>query len=1067
MKRLISKYICVAVLLLIPVSLFSQNPLQATGTVVDATGEPLPGASIVLKGTNQGTVANADGNFTISVSKSTDILVVSMLSFEKKEVQADVSKPMTIVLEEETKFLDEVVVIGYQDVLKRDLTGSVGKANVNDMLKAPVSSFDQALAGRLAGVTVSSGEGMPGGTMNIVIRGNNSITQENSPLFIVDGFPVEDASIAASINPNDIESINVLKDASATAIYGSRGANGVFIITTKKGIVGKMTVSYDGSTGVHSVTRQIPMMDAYDFVKLQSQVWSLTDMSGEFGYFSDTNGKIWTQEDYRNIDQYDWQDMIFREALQQSHNLSLSGGAQDSRYNASVSYFDQDGVLLASNYNRVQGRLGSVVKRNKLTAQLTVNYSQGTTTGNSPSSSQYSGMNNLFYSVWGYRPVTQPNVNLSSLYDNATDENVDATNDYRFNPILSLKNEYRKRIDTYSQYNGFAEYEFIKGLKLKVSGGYTVNSTRSETFNNSKTRYGSPASSDKVNATLAINNRKTWLNENTLAYQTNIQKIHALSAVVGMSMQESLYDSNSMKTIKIPNESLGMAGMAQGEPNQVTSLVSEWSMMSYFGRLNYNYKSKYYFTSSFRADGSSKFAKGNHFGYFPSASLAWTFTSEKFMEPVKKILDSGKLRLSWGQSGNNRVKEYDTYAMLNILQGSTSNDYNSLSSIIHGVYPYNNMDSRAGAVPYSLGNKGLKWETTTQSNIGLDLSILDGKIELIADWYRKTTSDLLLQASLPPSSGYISAMKNIGEVQNQGLEFTLNTVNIQTKDFKWTTNFNISFNKNKVLELAENQLTLLQNAYFDQNFTAPNYIAKKNYPLGMMYGYLYEGTYKIEDFDFDGSVYRIKPGIPTYTSEANTQPGYPRYVDVNKDGIIDSNDQTIIGKGDPIHVGGFTNNFEWKNFDLSVFFQWSYGNDILNANKLFFESGFNKKKDLNQYASYADRFILGDESTYNSNIPAVSASGSNNLFSSRIIEDGSYLRLKTLSFGYTFPAKLVKKASLSKARIYCSMQNLFTITNYSGYDPEVSVRNSALTPGLDYSSYPRSKSFNLGVNLVF
>ncbi|MDR1811136.1 MAG: SusC/RagA family TonB-linked outer membrane protein, partial [Prevotella sp.] len=700
-----------------------------TGTVFDKSGETLPGVTVSVKGqAAAATSADIDGKFEIQVSASAKTLVFSMLGFEHTEInidKADKSKPLTVVMNEESKSLNEVVVIGYQDVRKRDLTVAAGQANVTDMLKAPVASFDQALAGRIAGVNVSSSEGMPGSTMNIVIRGNSSITQANSPLYIIDGFPVEDASAASSINPNDIESIDILKDASGTAIYGSRGTNGVVIITTKKGKVGDLRISYDNNFGVQRVTHKIPMMNAYEFVKLQSEIWTAADMAANSGYFATIDGKTWTLNDYRNIEQYDWQDLIFRDAMQQSHNVSLTGGTSGLRYNASVSYYDQDGVLLASNYNRIQGRFGATVRKNKLNVNISANYSQAATLGSSPSQSQYSGMNNLFYSVWGYRPVTQPSIGLQTLLDNTVDESIDQTNDYRFNPILSLKNEYRKNANTYSQYNGFAEYEFMKGLKLKVSGGYTVNSIRGETFNNSKTRYGSPVTTDKVNAQLTTSERKTWLNENVATYQKNINNIHAVSAMAGMSLQESAYAYYSMRTINIPYESLGMAGMSQGTPSTVSSLASDWSMMSYFTRVNYNYKSKYYATASFRADGSSKFAKGNRFGYFPSLSGAWTFSEENFMKPVKNILESGKLRISWGETGNNRVGEYDTYALLDVRQGSSSSDYNNISTIIHGVYPYGGNVANAGTIPTSLPNKSLKWESTAQTNVGLDLSLLN------------------------------------------------------------------------------------------------------------------------------------------------------------------------------------------------------------------------------------------------------------------------------------------------------------------------------------------------------
>ena len=1033
------------------------------GTVIDKTGESVIGASIQVKGTTQGTITDIDGKFSLGVPDKKSVIVISFIGYATKELQVDPSKPMSIVLEEDTKVLDEVVVVGYQEVRKKDLTGSVAKADMNELLNTPVGSFDQTLGGRIAGVNVSSGEGTPGGTMNIVIRGNNSLTQDNSPLYVIDGFPVEDAAIASTINPSDIESLDILKDASATAIYGARGANGVVIITTKKGKVGKAQITYDGSVTMQHVTRTIPMMDAYEFVKLQAETYPASIANSTGGYLMEYQGKQWTLEDYRDIFQYDWQDEILRTALQHNHNIRITGGTEGVRYNASVSYYNQDGILLNSGYERFQARANTVVKRDKLDISLTTNYSRSIQTGSTPSETSYSGMNNLFYSVWGYRPVTYPNKSMESLLNDVMDEAIDSSNDYRFNPIRSLKEEYRKYYINNLQMNGYVSYEFIKGLKLKVSGGYTYDARKNDQFNNSNTRYGGPTSTDKVNAQIIRNERLTWLNENTLTYQTNIKKKHFFNSLIGITFQNSDYEYYSLKSTHIPNESLGMAGMADGTLSSSSSLKSSWAMMSYLARLNYNYKSKYYATASFRADGSSKFSKKHRYGYFPSGSLAWNFMEEEFMAPIKKVVGAGKLRVSWGLTGNNRIGEYDYYALLQMLK-EKQGDYISNGSIPSGVYPFDNDMSSVGMVPVSLPNEDLKWETTEQWNVGLDLSFFDERLNFTADVYRKTTRDLLLEASLPLVSGYYSATKNIGKVRNDGLELSLSTVNIKTKDFTWTSDFNIAFNKNEVLELAENQLSLTTAAKFDQNYNSqPSYIAKVGLPMGMMYGYLYEGTYKYDDFIKSGNSYTLKDNVPYFSSEANTQPGMPKYKDINGDGVIDSNDRTIISRGLPIHTGGFTNSFAYKGFDLSIFFQWSYGNDIMNANRLFFENA-GGKKDLNQFASYANRWTPDNP---DSDIPAATKSASNNVISSRIIEDGSYLRLKTVTLGYTFPKTLIAKAKLSNARVYLAAQNLWTWTSYSGYDPEVSIRNSALTPGLDFSSYPRAFTLSFGVNLGF
>lgn len=771
------------------------------GTVVDQTGESVIGASIQVKGTTQGTITDIDGKFSLGVPDKKSIIVISFIGYATKELQVDTSKPMSIVLEEDTKVLDEVVVVGYQEVKKSDLTGAVAKVDMDNLLNTPSSSFDQTLGGRIAGVNVSSGEGTPGGTMNIVIRGNNSLTQDNSPLYVVDGFPVEDPAIASTINPSDIESIDVLKDASATSIYGARGANGVVIISTKKGKIGKPQLKYEGSFGVQHITKTIPLMDAYEFIRLQNELYPedtkryyLMQYDENKQPVLDENGNnlYYDLDYYRNVPQYAWQDEIFRTAWQQSHAVSLMGGSEGVRYNASVSYFDQDGVILCSNYKRFQTRLNTVVRHGKWDASITANYSRSIQTGSSTSLYSSSGMNNLFYSVWGYRPVNHTSKSLEGLKENAIDDALDMTNDYRFNPYMDLLNSYRKNYINNLQLNGYVAYEFIKGLKLKVSGGYTQDSRSNDAFNNSKSRYGSPISNDKVNATVTRSQRLTWLNENVLTYQTRVKKHHAFNNLLGVTFQNSDYESYSFKTTNIPNESLGMAGMNEGIPSTTTSLKSSWSMMSFLASVKYDYKSKYYATASFRADGSSKFSKKNRFGYFPSASAAWSFSKENFLKPLSKVLSNGKLRASWGLTGNNRVGEYDYYALLSMLKSKTGT-YISNGSNSSTVYPFENNLNSIGVAPISILNEDLKWETTEQWNVGLDLGFFDERISMNFDWYWKTTRDLLLDATLPQTTGFFSAMKNIGKVRNSGIELTLNTVNIDRAGFKWSTNFNIAF----------------------------------------------------------------------------------------------------------------------------------------------------------------------------------------------------------------------------------------------------------------------------------
>lgn len=1029
-------------IILVMLCAFGALALQAqknvTGTVVDQSGAGLPGVSILVKGTTKGTTTDVDGKFGISVPNGNAILRFTFLGFGAVEQKVDLKKPMTVVMKETSKDLDEVVVVGYQEVRRKDLTGAVGEANLGDILQTPVVSFDQALAGRIAGVQVSSNEGMPGSAFNIVIRGGNSITQDNSPLFVIDGFPVEDAD-AASLNPNDIESMNFLKDASATAIYGARGANGVVIITTKKGQIGKPKISYNGSFSVSTVTKKLELMDAYEFVKLQEEIQS--DLSSS--YYS--NGR--TLESYRNYpDQFKWQDDIFRTAFTNNHYISLTGGTAETRYTASLSYLNQEGILLNSGYQRFQGRFSLDQRISpKLKVNINGNYARGITNGASPSVASSSATNSLFYSVWGYRPVSYDGTDLRTLL---WDPTVPTNNDYRFNPILSLENEYRRLIQDDFQANAYAEYTFIPGLKLKVSGSYRLKKRQNEQFNNSKTRYGNATRSEGVNASVRHYDDHSWVNENVLNYSKVFKRKHNFSAMAAATFQGnySNYFRNDVQNIS--HEDLGMAGMDNGIPILSESTIGENMLMSYLARVNYNYNSKYYITASFRADGSSKFSKENRWGYFPSASVAWSFNREDFMAPFEDWLSNGKLRLGWGATGNNRVSDFASLGQM--------------TSKIAFEYPFGNSYQTAYKLT-GLENKNLKWETTEQTNLGLDLGFFNDRVALTVDLYHKLTRDLLLQADLPYTTGYASTYLNVGKMQNRGLEITLETTNIQNKNFTWTTNFNIAFNQSKVKELSRNQETLLSTVTFDNAYSAePSYIAQVGKPLGLMYGYIYDGTYKYEDFDVSGGNYTLKSNVPNNGNDRSTiQPGDAKYVDINGDGVVDDNDRTIIGRGQPIHTGGFTNNFKYKNFDLNIFFTWSYGNDILNANRLLFDNGL-WKRETNMFASYADRWTPENP---NSDIPR--AASQPNVFSSRVIEDGSYLRLKSVTLGYNFPQRVLKKLTLSSARIFVSGENLWTWTSYTGYDPEVSVRNSALTPGFDYSAYPRAYNFSVGLNVSF
>jgi len=1042
------KCVCKLILIFLLILFSSTLSAQIKGVVIDEKGETIPGVNILIKGSSTGTVTDSEGRFFISDATPNDVLVFSFVGYETKEIRIGNQKSITVMLKETDYQIQEleVVAVGYGDVRRRDLTGSIAKANMSDILKTPVTDVNKALGGRIPGVQVSSKDGGLGNNFSIVIRGAGSLTQSSEPLYVIDGFPVE-SNMMGTINPNDIASIDVLKDASATAIYGSRGANGVIIITTKQGLAGKPKIEYNGSVSASNVSKKQKLLDGYQFVVLQKEL--MDDADFEKNYLQNDR----TLESYQTEPYYDWQSALYRTAITNNHYISLSGKQGDLQYSTSFSYLNQDGIIINSNLEKYQGRvsLDQKLYNDKLRIRIIGNGSRTIRNGADPTGGSVSISNALMYSVWGYRPISPTGADLmQQLYDDA----VEMTEDYRFNPIMTARNEYKKTITDNLNINGMAEYSFTKNLRLRVTGGYQVVYYTNEQFNNSKTKTGfyHPKNTQYkgINAYLKENKNNNWLNENTLTYQFN-KKGHNFNTLVGATFQGNSVYVHDMTSTFITNEQFGMAGFGKSSASPtVGASKSENTLMSYLGRINYNYRYKYYATASFRADGSSKFAKKNRWGYFPSASLAWTFSREDFLKD-NPILSNGKLRFSYGQTGNNRVEDY-------AFRGKLYTDDNTF-------YPFDSQRYIA-YIPSDMQNESLKWETTEQTNIGIDVGFFSDRFNITVDLYNKMTRDLLLQADLASSCGYSSAMMNVGELQNRGIEILLETTNIKNKNFLWTSSFNISFNQNQIKKLNDQQIAMTNSVYWDNKYrTMPAYISPVGKSAGLMYGFLYEGTYKNEDFiiSLNGKnepVYTPKKGVVVYSLQ--TRPGDPKYTDINKDGVINDKDKTIIGCGHPKAIGGLSNDFVYKNFDLNIFFQFGLGNDILNANRMVFENPSGKRH-TNMFASYVNRWT---EENPTSDMPRSKATGSDQ-YCSLYIENGSFLRLKSLVLGYNFPLSITKALGLSAIRTSLSVDNLFIITSYSGNDPEVSTRHSVLTPGFDWSPYPRSKDFSLSVNVTF
>lgn len=1026
-------------------------PVEIRGRVVNEQGEPLQNASVLIAGTKTGTFTNADGYFTLTAPNNNNIVLeVSSVGYQKKRVNIGNQTNVNITLEVDVTGLSNVVVIGYGTVKKVDLTGSVGTVNMSDVQKAPVSSFAQALAGRVAGVQVNGIDGQPGGGVNIMIRGAGSLTQSTTPLYVVDGFPIENLD-PNTLNPEDIESINILKDASSTAMYGSRGANGVVLIQTKRGKQGKAVTTLTGSLGYQLPPPSIPMMSPYEFVKYQQEL-DPTSYATPI-YFA--QGK--TLDDYKNVEGINWQDQVIQTGVLQTYNLSIRGGTDKTKYSLSGNIFDQKGVIINTGLARYSGnvKIDQDVS-DKIKVGLTVDYTETKTHGQVVRSLYTSNATaSALVRAWMYRPITaDPNEDL--LTDEG-DQSIITPSDFRINPVIDLQNQYQHTIADVLRSNAYVSYDITKHFNFKSQAGIMQIKTRNEQFYNSKTSQGSPINPANTNGVwgyLGMTDARSYSNENTLNYKQTFGGNHTVSGLLLFGVNSYKSFSTNFRGTNLPNESKGMDGLDESTTSSFTSpSISNTinTMASYGGRLDYNYKSKYLVTVNFRADGSSKFL--NHWGYFPSGAVAWNMDNEDFFRNALPFISNSKLRVSYGETGNNRVGDFaalPTLVLNNTGQG----------------YTFNNGVPVAGAYLSSLGNAELQWEKTKQMDIGYEFGVLDNRISLEVDLYRRTTENLLLNAQLPTSSGFTSATKNVGSLRNDGIEFTLNTVNVNSGNFSWTSSFNISFNRNKIIALNEGQPSLSSTVTYLSQFGQPLYLHKVGEPIGMMIGYVWEGNYQYPDFDNPApNVYVLKSSVPDNGSGRNTvQPGDIKLKDINGDGTVNAADLTVIGRGQPIHIGGFSNNLTYKGFSLNLFFQWSYGNNLYNANRLLLEGNSNGFHGINQYASYANRWTPENQTNENYRTRGQGFIG---YFSSKNLEDGSYLRLKTVQLSYALPGWLTKKLYLSDVVLDVSAQNFITWTKYSGLDPEVSTANNVLQPGYDFSGYPQAKTLVVGLKVSF
>ncbi len=1070
---------------------------------------PLANATIKLKGKPTATVADEAGKFSINASTQ-DTLEVIYVGHQTQYINVGNKQIFNILMLETSSTTNEVIVIGYGTVKKKEFNGVVGKVNMEEAKKAPVTSFDQFLAGRVAGVAVTTNDGQPGSGSNITIRGGTA-GQDVSPLFVIDGFPIENMDIN-SINPNDIESLEILKDASSIAIYGSRGANGVIMITTKKGKAQPMQVSYNVNYGGQNVTKFMDMLSPYEFVKLQLELDSIQSTStttvptGRNRYIDTANGK--NLDYYKNVKPYNWQDILIRPGQLQIHNVSVGGGNKDTRFLLSGSYTDQKGIIINTGLKKYDGsfKLSSKLTP-KLNLGINLTFSNTNSFGTIPTGGSGGG---VIFNAWAFRPVER--IGSPSLEDGFIDStNITASSvvpDNLVNPKQQALNEYRKNITTTTNFNTFLEYQFTNDLKFKISGGLTNTALKSEAFYNSRTSQGTlvlnssgnPFNLNGING--AVNNTNTinYLTEATLSYRKVYNKNNIIDAVGGFTYQYGQSTGNGFGSIQIPQamEEFGINSLGLGNGTRISYSNTKNFLYSYLGRVNYSLKERYIFTVSGRVDGSTKFAPGKEWGFFESGAFAWRFSQERFMRRFSKYITDGKLRASFGNVGNNRVNDNASRYTLGFSNAYGYPIFNAAS---------NTFINTIGAVPFFYGNPDITWENTEQLDLGLSLTLFKDKVNIEFDYYNKDTKRSLLAVPLPSIAGYAngtnSQYQNTGVIRNRGIELTITTTNIQKKDFKWTTSFNIAFNRNKIVTFYNGQDLRQTSWNLFQNPTA--WVAKVGQPMTQFFGYKWGGVYQYEDFNkLANGTYLLKPGIASYpsTNAAKTiQPGDPKYQDLNGDGVVNDNDRTIIGNPLPIHTGGLSNNFTYKGFSLNIFFQWSYGNDVLNANQLVFNYSGNYYANSNQFASYANRWTptnpTNDIPRASSSLNGADLDGKTKV-SSRLVEDGSFVRLKTVSLSYMIPQKFTQKMHINNISVFVAAQNLLTWTKYSGQDPEVSTYrganpanvpsgvtggnalggvgylyiqpssgSAALAQGLDFTAYPRNKTYTVGAKVIF
>lgn len=1058
------------VLMFLSISMMAQK-VPVSGTVSDHTG-PVIGASVIEKGTTNGTMTDNDGHFTLTVSKGA-VIEISSIGYKTQEITVGAQTNFTVTLSEDNEFLDEVVVVGYGSMKKSDLAGASVSMKESDLKGSIISSLDQSLQGRAAGVTAVTTSGAPGSSSSIRVRGQATINANAEPLYVIDGvivqgggntgadFGLGDAlgngkvstiSPLSTINPADIVSMEILKDASATAIYGAQGANGVVLITTKHGKSGEAKFSYDGMVAMSRQAVRLNMMNLREYAQYYNEMIEEGDIYETNPYYATPSllGKG-----------TNWQDEIFRTAWQHQHQLSAQGGSDKVQYYVSGSYMDQQGTIIGSNFNRFSVRTNLDAQLKKW-LKLGVNATYAITNDNLKLADSNQGL--IYYSLTTIPDI--PVYDVNGNYSSTIREGYTSPN-----PVaLAMMDEIllkRKKLSG----NIYAELTPIKHITWRTELGFDMGESDANRYKPMVDLGGWVRSQNSIS--YQKNSNYFWQLKNYLTYANQWGK-HSVTAMVGQECWESKWNYLSGSNTDLPSDEVHNVALATGTPS-ISSGFGSSSMASFFTRETYNYGDRYLGTYTYRYDGSSNFGPKNRWAGFHSVALAWRFSNEKFFEPVKKVIDNGKLRLGWGQTGNSSIGSYAWGAAITRMPSALG----------------------MGFRPSNIPNTSIRWESQEQYNVGLDLGFFNGRLNLTVDAYYKKSDDMLMSMQLPSymgtqgnGSSKLQAPKgNYGSIENKGLEITLDAHPVQLKNFSWDSNFQISFNKNKLLSLSDTENATLVGYGQWGDVVCVSEIGK---PLYNFYGYKVEGVYKDLD-DIQNSAKPAKYPSDGVFSRGNTVwVGDIKYKDVDENGIIDERDRTDLGSPLPKFTFGWTNTFRYKNLDLSIFLNGSYGNKVMNYNSLTLThmnstwtnqlQGVVSKRarlepidptivyaDGSKWFDHIDNVRVKNPGT---KIPhsSINDPNDNDRISDRYVEDGSFLRIKNITLGYTFPKALLNKAKIENLRVYVNIQNLYTFTKYTGYDPEVGAStqdSSGLTYGLDNGRYPSPAMYSFGLNITF